>query len=147
MSTSNARIGYGTILKRRISTSPLTYQTIMEVNHIGGPTMKRDTPDVTHMLSPEGFHEFIPGLKDGGEVTVEGNLVVEDATQNVSTGLLGEFFSDERTNFIIEFPGTGSPPVQWSFDAVMSGFDSNMPVDDKMTFTATLKVSGKPTLA
>lgn len=147
MPTSNARLGYGTILKRRIATSPLSYQEIAEIHQITGPTLKRDVPDVTHMQSPNGYKEFLAGLKEGGDITIEGNFVPDDPTQRASTGLLGEFSSDVRGHWILVFADTGSPDVQWEFDAVMTGFDLSMPVDNKMTFTAVLKISGEPTLA
>jgi predicted secreted protein len=147
MAESNARLGYGTLLKRRISTSPDTYQLVAERVSLGGPSMSRDVPDVTHMDSPNGWREFLAGLKDGGEISVEGNFVPTDASHNVSTGLLSEFYSDVRGHWIIEFPLTGSPAVFWEFDGILSGFNVDMPVDDKLAFTATIKISGEPILA
>lgn len=146
MAESNARIGYGTLLERRLTTSPETYQLLAERVSLGGPSLARDAPDVSHMDSPGGWREFIPGLKDGGEISVEGNFVPTDASQNADTGVLNEFESDVRGHWRITFPNTGSPPVQWEFDAIMTGFELDMPNDDKLTFTATLKVSGQPTL-
>lgn len=147
MSESNARIGYGTKLFRRTAVSPETYQLIAERVSLGGPSMQRDAPDVTHMDSPDGWREFIPGLKDGGEISVEGNFVPTDPSQNAETGLLTEFFSDVRGHWQIEFPNTGSPPVVWEFDGIMTGFELDMPVDDKLAFTATIKISGRPILS
>lgn len=147
MAESNARLGYGTVLERLTNaTSPQVWQRIAERINLSGPSMSRDTPDVTHMDSPGGWREFIPGLKDGGEIQIEGNLVPEDPSQNADTGLLNEFESDVRGHWRLVFPLSGSPPVVWEFDAIMSGFETDIPVDDKMTFTATLKISGKPTL-
>ena len=147
MAESRARLGYGTILKRRTATSPLTYQELAEIHQITGPTLKRDVPDVTHMQSPNGFKEFLPGLKEGGDVTIEGNYIPEDASQNVSTGLMSTFFVDTRQHWILEIPDTGSPPIQFEFDAVLTGFEVAMPIDNKITFHAVLKISGQPTLA
>jgi predicted secreted protein len=146
-SASNARLGYGTLLKRRISTSPDVYQLVAERVSLGGPSMSRDTPDVTHMDSPNGWREFLPGLKDGGEIPIEGNFVPDDPSHNVATGLLSEFYNDMRGHWRIEFPLTGSPAIFWEFDGILSGFDTDMPVDDKLSFTATVKLSGEPTLA
>jgi hypothetical protein len=98
------------------------------------------------MQSPNGFKEFLPGLKEGGDVTIEGNWIPDNPTQDKTTGLLGEFFNDTPGHFILVFPDTGSPDVQWEFDAVMTGFDTSMPVENRMTFTAVLKISGEPTL-
>lgn len=147
MAESRARLGYGTLLERRIAASPENWQLIAERVSLGGPSMSRDAPDVTHMDSPNGWREFIPGLKDGGEISVEGNFVPDDPSQNVETGLLGEFYSDVRGLWRIVFPLTGSPPVIWTFTGIMTGFELDMPVDDKLAFTATIKISGEPQLA
>lgn len=146
MAASKARIGYGTLLQRRLSTSPDVWQTIAERVNISGPGMSRDAPDVTHMDSPDGWREFIAGLKDGGEIGVEGNFIPEDESHNAETGLLTEFDSDVRATWRIVFPGE-SPRVTWTMDGILTGFEPDMPVDDKMAFSATIKVSGKPTLA
>lgn len=146
---SQARIGYGTLLERRTSAagaSPEVWQLIAERTSIGGPSMSRDAPDVTHMDSPGGWREFVPGLKDGGEVPVEGNFIPKNATQNAETGILAEFSQDVAGHWRITFPD-GSPETVWEFDAIMTGFEPSMPVDDKMTFSATLKVTGEPTLS
>lgn len=149
MAESRARLGYGTLLERRISAdgvSPEVWQLIAERVSIGGPSMSRDAPDVTHMDSPNGWREFIPGLKDAGELTVEGNFVPDDPSQNGETGLLSEFYSDVRARWRITFPLTGSPAVQWEMSGIMTGFELDMPVDDKLAFTATVKISGEPTI-
>src|SRR5260221_664854 len=131
-SNSNARLGYGTQLVRRTATSPDTYQLIAERVHLSGPQMARDAPDVTHMDSPNGWREFLPGLKDGGSVNIDGNFVPDDPTQNKETGLIGEFYSDVRGHWKLIFPLTGSPPVEWEFDAIMTGFNVDIPVDNKL---------------
>jgi predicted secreted protein len=146
MAASRARIGYGTLLQRRLSTSPDVWQTIAERVTIGGPGMSRDAPDVTHMDSDDGWREFIAGLKDGGEISIEGNFIPEDESHNAETGLLSEFSSDVRMRWQLVFPGE-SPRVTWGGEGILTNFEPGMPVDDKIEFSATIKVSGKPTLA
>lgn len=149
---SDARIGYGTILSRRTAIgSPDTYQAIAERVTLGGPNMQRDAPDVTHMESPGGWREFVAGLKDGGEVTLEGNFIPKNATQSASTGVLSEFTSSDITedtaaHWQLTFPD-GSPETVWEFDGIVTAFEPSMPVDDKMSFSLTIKVTGQPTLA
>lgn len=152
MAESRARLGYGTLLERRTATSPDVWQLLGERTQIGGPTLSRETPDVTHMDSPGGWREFLGGLKDGGEVTVEGNWVPEDETLNSETGVLSEFGKATRTVWRLTFPSTSdfvtpspaTPRPYWQFEAIMTGFETNEPVDDKMTYSATFKISGEP---
>lgn len=144
MAESRARLGYGTLLERQIAASPPSWQLIAERVSLGGPSMSRDAPDVSHMDSPGAWREFIPGMKDGGEISIEGNFVPDDATQNAETGILSEFYSDVRGVWRMTFPLTGSPPVIWTFSGILTGFELDIPTDDKMAFTATIKVSGPP---
>lgn len=149
MAASNARIGYGTLLERRTSAagaSPEVWQLIAERTSLSGPGFSRDAPDVSHMDSPGGYREFTPGMKDGGEFGVEGNFVPKDASQNAETGILTEFASDVRGHWRLTF-NDGSPETVWEFDGILTGFEPSMPVDDKMGFTATIKVSGQPDLS
>lgn len=143
MAGSQARLGMGTKLYRMTSASPETWQLIAERVSIGGPSMSRDAVDVTHMDSEDGFREFLPGLKDAGEITVEGNFIPEHESHNAETGLLSEFYRDLRNKWKIEFP-LSDGATYWIFEGVMTGFELDMPLDDKLSFTATVKVSGSP---
>lgn len=138
--TTNAKIGYGTTFAIQ-SGSPLDYVTIAEVTNITPPNLARDAVDATHTASEEGWREFIPGLKDAGEVSIELNFV----PGSESTALLMEAFNaDDPVSCKITFPD--SPATEWTFAAIMTGFETEAPVDDKLTATATFKLSGKPTL-
>lgn len=138
--TTQAKIGHGTTFAIQTG-SPLDYETIAEVTNITPPNLARDAVDATHTASEEGWREFIPGLKDAGEVSIELNFV----PGSDSTDLLMEAFNAaEPVTCKITFPD--SPATEWTFAAIMTGFETEAPVDDKMTATATFKLTGKPTL-
>ena len=145
---TQARIGYGTLLERRTAVgSPTdTYQLLAERVTLTGPGLSRDAPEASNMDSPEAWKEFIPGMKDGGEIQIEGNWIPKHASQAPDTGLLSEFSSDVFGHWRLTFPD-GSPETEWEFDAILTNFEPTMPTDDKMTFSATLKITGKPTLS
>jgi len=42
---------------------------------------KLSATEVSNMGSPNTYKEFIAGLRDGGEITFEGNYIPKDATQ------------------------------------------------------------------
>jgi len=142
MAETQAAIGFGTLLSFSNGASPPVFSVLAEVNDITGPGMSRELPDATHMESPGGWREFLGGLKDAGEITVECNHLPNNATQDASTGVLSLFGSGVRTAWRITFPV--SPEVVWEMDAVISGFEPSFPVDDKMMLSVTLKVSGQP---
>lgn len=145
--TTNAKIGYGNLFQLWDSvTSPNAYTTIAEVSKITPPAMKRDAQDATHTESANTYREFIKGLKDGGEVTVELNFVPDSNTTDL---LIQEFETDLLNHARILFADgdqAASPPTCSTF--VMSGVITALsfegPIDDKMTATLTFKISGKP---
>lgn len=139
---TDAKIAYGTFLEYSDGASPPTWTSLAEVVNITGPGMSRELPDATHMQSPGGWREFIGGLKDAGEITVECNHLPNNATQDASTGVLSFFASGSTKDWRLRFPV--SPEVTWEFEAVVSAFEPEFPIDDKMMLSVTLKVSGQP---
>jgi predicted secreted protein len=138
---SDAVRAYGTLLQMEIA---MVMTTIAELTDISGPTLEADELDVTSHSSVDGYREFIQGLKDAGEVSIEGNFLPANNTHDASTGLLSIYDSGEVTGFQIVFPDTDS--TTWEFDAIVTGFEPTAPVEEVLTFTASLKVTGKPTL-
>lgn len=141
MSTS-ARIGYQTLFKTGNGASPEVFSTLAEVTGITPPAMARDTVDATHEESPGAWREFIAGLKDGGEVSLDMNFVPGGsaaASMAAELDLDGPLALKNRQ---IMFPD-GS---YFSFAAILTAWEPDAPIDDKMAASATFKVSGKPTL-
>ena len=131
-----AKAGYGTVLN-------WDGEDIAEVSNISGPSLSIDTIDATHYTSPSQFKEFIAGFGDGGEITFECNFIGSDT--------LGQqaFITDAYAKSVKEVIITLSSPIiaTWTFDGVVTGLDFAQPMDNKLSFTATIKVSGVPTLA
>lgn len=140
--TTNAKIGHGVLLKIEDDNSPQNMVTVGEINSVSGPSISRDAVDATHSESPEKYREFIPGLKDGGDVTCELNMVPGSAG---TTLLLSQLDKDVPSACQILLPTT--PAYAWTFEAILTGFEPDHPVEDKMTASVTLKITGKPTLA
>lgn len=61
-------ISYGATVER--STDGVTYTPIPECKGVAVPEVEQDYPEVTNFDSPNGFREYIKGLKDGGEIEV-----------------------------------------------------------------------------
>lgn len=130
---------FGIALKRGDGLTPTeTFTTIANVNSVKGPEISREAYDVTAHDSPNGWREFIGGLKDGGEVSVDVNY-----DPRIHDPLISDFDDPTPRNYRMVFPGTlGS----WQFTALLTGFSQESPVDDKLAASLTLKMSGKPTI-
>lgn len=134
---TQARIGHGTILGIATVLDPDTFVNLGEVTSVTPPPVTRDILDATHMESPGGWREFITGLKDGGEMSVDLNFVPGSDTDDLLTAMQAE---DDPRPMRITFPNGHV----WRFTAYCTGYEPTAPVDDKMTATATFKVSGEP---
>lgn len=129
--------GFGTELRRGDGGGPEVFTAIGNVGNFGGPNMERDTYDVTAHDSATRFREFIGGLVNGGEVTAE---VHYDPDKHDS--FVADFEDPDPINYQMESP-VGEV---WTFTALLTGFEREMPVDAQMAATLTWQVSGKPTI-
>lgn len=134
MAASAASSGFGATFAY-LSTDPSTYTSLAEVLSFTPPSITVETIDATHMASDDGFREFIASLKDGGECVVNMNYVEASATLLQTLVLAG------LETFKITLAG-GSTMI---FSGIPTGFAiDDVVIDDKMTMSLTIKVSGKP---
>lgn len=130
-----AKKTFGTKLKRGEAY-------VAKLLNITPPEMNRDDIDVTNHDSPDEYREYIPGLKDGGEVPIQGHLIPGNTTQ---ASLLAALDINEPEEWSIEFPS--DPACTVTFMGYVKAFKvGDAPIDGTMTFTATIKVTSKPVL-
>lgn len=123
------------------ATLVLGSTTVSEITKVSSPGFKADTIDTTTHNNSDKFRTFIKGLTDGGEITVEGNMNYTDYnTLYVMATTLSAYTAT------VTVPTTPSSS-QWVASTLLTGLESGAPHDDKIDFSATLKVSGKPTFA
>lgn len=130
---------FGTKFQTEDSETPGSYVDIANVTDIKLPAIERETLDVTAHDSPDGYMEFLGGLKNGGEVSFTVNY---DPTKH--DALVSDMDDSDPKNYQITFPGTLG---EWQFTAVMTGFSPEAPYDDKLSAEVSYQVSGKPTLS
>ena len=135
MSDTEARIGYGTVLEIALASAPTDFTYIRETYTATPPSDTDDQVDATHFQSPNRYREYIPGLTDAGEASFEMNYVPGSPTDRFLTSIKGK-----RLIARLTFPNG----VQIIFMASRGGYEKDVPIDDKMTATLTLKVSGEP---
>jgi len=128
----------GTTLKKVKSGSELTDTTIANLTSIGEIGVESEEIDATDLDSPDNYKEFIAGSKDAGEVSIAGNIKNEENIEK----MLALAESQSLENWIVTYPSGAT----WTFTAFVKSFkDGEKTVDGLATFTATLRVSGKPT--
>lgn len=139
--STQAVIGYGLVFASGNGASPEVFTTLAEVSDGTPPGWSRDTVDASHEQSPGAHREFIAGLADAGEASIDVNFIPGGAArasleaEKVLTG------ASAAINRRITFPG-GS---YVTFAGILTGVEDSTPIDDKMTTTLTFKASGLPT--
>ena len=139
MAGSTVDIGTGTTIT--FGTSNFS----SELTGLGWSGIARESVDTSHMgtsaagATEIGQRTFIPGdLVDPGEISIELHF---DPDQQPPI--------DQATETItISFPlvAGDATPADWACSGFMTDFELGVPLEDKMTATATLKITGNITL-
>lgn len=114
---------------------------IADLTEIGGLELSADTIDTTTLDSTGGYREFIGGFKDGGEVSLSGFFKPSDAGQ---AAVYAAFMAGTTDTYQILFPSDLG--ASWDFKGVITGFTTGAALEDAISFEATVKVSGQPSL-
>lgn len=137
---SNAKFGYGTLVKMGDGGSPETFTAIAELRgDISLPGMESDEIEVTtHNNAVNGrAKEKIPGLIDPGTLEFEVNYIATDATH---IALRQAMYSQTKKNFQLLSP-TGDLTT-------LSGYVLSMPrtypVGDAINAQIKIMITGLP---
>ncbi len=133
---TEARIGYGTMYAIKATSAATMFTEIAEVTAVTPGAASADRIDATHMLSPGRRREYVAGLIDNGEASFEINWIPGNATDELLRALMK---SGETTPHKITF----NNGVTVTFDGALTGYEKDTPVDDRMTATITVAVSGE----
>ncbi len=134
--SSTAVSGVGTHFRRWDATaSNPKFVKISEINSISGPSKTRDTIDVTSLDSIDGYREFITGFRDAGTVTLNMNF-----TRDSFDTMNNDFEDDDPKNYEIVLPDAENTSLE--FEAFVTEVPLEIPTDDKITLSVTLKITG-----
>lgn len=111
--------------------------TVGKLTSISGVEVSADTIDTTTLDTSDNYRTYISGLVDGGEVSAEGYLNDVGTDEATIYGLVG----GEAKACEIEFP----KGAKWAFNGIVTGFSTGADLEDLVTFSITIKVTGKPT--
>lgn len=115
---------------------------IAALTSIDGISVSSDSVETTALDNESGYRSFVTSLKDAGEVSLSGHF---DYTAH--NPLLEDFEDGSLDTYTIEFPDVATTSgTSWTFSAVVTAFSTSAELEDLVSFEATLKVSGRPTL-
>jgi len=111
----------------------ITFSTgfFAEILDVSPPGSSRESIQTSHMGTTNNAHTFTPAdLVDWGELSVE--MAFAPATTPP--------IASAAEVIVITFPDSGAST--WTFTGFMTGFEPSAPLEDRMTASATIKVTG-----
>lgn len=138
--STDVMAGIGTIFQVGTNASPIVYTAVARVISIGGPNLSSEQVEITTLDSSGGYKEFINGLKDGGEFTLELYWKKSDAKQVILRNALGS-----ETSLPMKVIWPDSPSTRCAFLGLVTGFTMNTVANEGVKATITIKISGAPT--
>lgn len=122
--------------------SPEVFTRYCEMTSLGGLGQLNSLVDVTTFCSG-GSKEYVGGLADGKEVTVEANFDATNVTQNA---LIAAVKAKSTINFEVVVE-EDSPATVFSFAGAMLGWEMAPSISAQNKVTFTFKISGDITIA
>jgi|GEM_PF-3008336 len=120
------------------AASPQVLTAIEEVFSVSGVGKTNDLVDVTNFDSPTGTKEYIAGLADGSEISVEANYIPSATHQAVVMTAV-----DSGATRLCRLRYTGSSPEKrFSFSGVCIGYEITPSPDSQNQIAFTFKVTG-----
>lgn len=120
------------------AASPEVFTAIEEVLSISGFGKTNELIDVTNFDSPNQTKEYIAGLADGAEITIEANYVPSATQQD---NLKSAVDSGATRNFQVVYTGS-SPDETFSFAAVCLSWELVPSPTEQNRRQYTLKITG-----
>ncbi len=131
----------GVTIKRGDGAGTEVFTAISEVLSMSGLGKTNPLVEVTNFDSTG--REYIAGLADGTEISLECNYLPADTQQQA---LVADVDAGTVRNFEILITD-GTTPLTYSFAVTPLSWVINPSFDDKNTLTFTLKISGAITVA
>lgn len=140
---TEARIGWGGEVHLSTDNTEANLFELLEVTDCTFPQDETEEVDATHLKSPGRRREFISGLIDGGEVTVNMNYDPGSATDLLLTAAKTTG-TTRKVKFVIpDDSGTGTADWNMVTSAFVKRYaPDGMSPDAKITATAVLRITG-----
>jgi predicted secreted protein len=133
---TNAVSSVGALLKKYTGAA---WVSVGEVINISGPSMSRETIDVTSLASTGGYREFIAGFRDPGTLTFTMNFTRSDY-ETMKT----DFESDTEVDYEMILPDDDVTTLE--FSGLVTELPLNLDPGSQITCNITIKVTGQITV-
>jgi predicted secreted protein len=133
---TNAVSSVGALLKKYTGTA---WVSVGEVINISGPTMSRETIDVTSLANTGGYREFIAGFRDPGTLTFTMNF-----TRSDYDAMKADFESDTEVDYEMILPDDDVTTLE--FSGLVTELPLNLDPGSQITCNITIKVTGQITV-
>lgn len=142
--TTDAFVGK-VFLERGDGGSPETYTRVCSIFGIGGVGQTNALVDATTFCSG-GSREYIAGLADGSEVTLNANFETKNFTTSQIKKMIDDVGAKATRAFQIVLDDDISPSVILQFLATCLSWELGPSIDNKNTINFTVKISGTITI-
>lgn len=142
---SGESIGWGAEAHLHDGGVPGALVELVGVFNLTLPNPQRDDVEVTHYKSPSREREYIAGLIENGEIQLEMNYVAGSATDLLLAA--AKAAGNVRAVKIVVPTTASATGWAFNFNAYVKGYERAVPLDDRLTAVATLKVAGAVTEA
>jgi predicted secreted protein len=130
---TNAVSSVGALLKKYTGAA---WVSVGEVINITGPSMSRETIEVTSLASMGGYREFIAGFRDPGTVTFTMNFTRSDYDT-----MKTDFESDTEVDYELILPDDDVTSLE--FTGLVTELPLNLDPGSQITCNITIKVTGQ----
>lgn len=130
-------IGYGAAFHLATDAGVLT--ALVGVFALSPPNDQADDVDVTHYKSPGRTRQYIQGLTDAGEADVQMNYAPGSATDVLIREAKA---SGKVREYKIELLDAAGDIWEITGSCYVKGYERDIPVDDRMTATMTVRFAG-----
>jgi len=138
---SDAVVSLGTFFEIDIAQTG-DWLVVAEVKTIGGPSTDKQIHDVTHLLSPNYWREFLGGLKDSGNLTLNVNWITTDASHEVVWDAFDKLPTAGDPQAKQNFRLTYSTGEAQEFEGYVQNISPNADREAPYEATITVKITG-----
>ncbi len=142
MAATGAKLGTKTRFLKEDPVDGGTFVSVAEVKSIGGPSLSRDAVEATHTESPDDHAEFVPGIANGGEISLVLNFRPEHVSHGSNSGLLADFLAGTTRKWRVEWPQFPNTPTL-TVPGFITGWEPSSAAKDLLTVAVKIKVTGK----
>lgn len=132
-------------LERGDGGSPETYTRVCQIFGIGGLGQTNALVDATTFCSG-GFREYIAGLADGSEVTLNANFETTSFGSSQLKAMIDDVTSKVTRAFRVVIDDQVNPAVNLYFNATCLSWELGPSIDNKNTINYSVKISGAITI-